>query len=65
MQLTILSGGPHGGELVEFPSDDLGAYKDFPVEKSVRVNRYELRAVLDEYGDETSRVGTYIGAVRP
>lgn len=62
----ILSGGPYGGEPGEFASSEPGQTCDFPIEGSLRVDRYELRVDPDAYGDDIGRrQGIYVGAVKP
>jgi hypothetical protein len=66
MHEAILSGGPHGGEAASFANDTPGDRVEFAIGGSQRVHRYELRAVLDEYGDDTGeRVAVYVGVVMP
>lgn len=58
---VILSGGSHGGETAEFDETSSPSRVRFPLRLG-RVEVYELRDVLDEFGLPIGeKVGLYVG----
>lgn len=62
----ILSGGPHGGTLGTFLSDQPGAHLDLPSERPGRVERYELRQAVDGFGEpiDGAIMAIFVGTVK-
>ena len=62
----ILSGGPHGGEEHEFAGEIPGTTLDLPSARAGRVERYELRQVVDSFGEpiDGEIMAIFVGTVR-
>lgn len=67
MTTITLSGGPYGGEERTFGSDTPGTTLDLPSARAGRVERYELRANVDSFGEpiDGELMAIFIGTVRP